>query len=718
MKTNAASRKRQSGFNLLEVLIGIVIFALGMMALAQLQGNLTKSSSDANLRTVAINIAEGAFESLRSFSRITPDPDGVKLAYDDITDGVSYPVDRGGVTYTLTRTVEDYYYHSDAQMFRDYAPTGVALSDMKLVTLNVQWDNNQQFQIDESNTTTGKLGSGSVTLSEIVSKHVKAGSGKVLVADDNELFAPPVDYNPGSNPDIISITLGANKFKESTTPLPDVYRTNELVETRFDVVTYSQNDAGATFLRREEFIAVSCECTLRQPPASADDGGRRPTIWAGSEYAEGQLVAKAYGVPVNSVQSQFCGLCCRDHHDGGTGSEDLVGDPGKSRYDPFRDGADYHSSGVFSGDHKHYNRNNQGVIQLAESDGNRYLEACRLIRKDGFFRVAQDLRQEGLNSFPGDYLDQDGEVLTYSNYVTGAVTAYETAIGAANLYENNPPTLTEPVAAAPPFIIPASRIDIPTQLPTTLGNTSQQLRNRGIYIDYLSDDLRVIINCLDLGGSPESCGVPEVSSALEVIPFFDVQLTWLARWNETPNNNPVDVSNEAVEDNNTHSRGDAQLESGVGFSTVNAAVHTGNLGLTATDPIDPFYSYSLEDYNLYVLAISESAPPGLDDILISGTITSAVAGVRASDVEISASEAQCDRTNTGYECLIEIGANNPKLTAFNYDKPNQDLVACSAVLDIHGQEVSTNSWTRFNLPEVARTDANIVIMADSCSLSP
>ena len=61
------------GFSLVEVLVGILIFALGMMALAQLQGNLAKNSTDSNARTVAINIAEEVIESARKFSQITSD---------------------------------------------------------------------------------------------------------------------------------------------------------------------------------------------------------------------------------------------------------------------------------------------------------------------------------------------------------------------------------------------------------------------------------------------------------------------------------------------------------------------------------------------------------------------------------------------------------------------------------------------------------------------
>ncbi len=81
------------------------------------------------------------------------------------------------------------------------------------------------------------------------------------------------------------------------------------------------------------------------------------------------------------------------------------------------------------------------------------------------------------------------------------------------------------------------------------------------------------INCLDDGGTGADCDVPDVSSALEIIPFYDVQLTWLARWNETPNNYPIDVTNEAIADNNSHDRGRATLEAGFGYSTINSAVH-------------------------------------------------------------------------------------------------------------------------------------------------
>jgi prepilin-type N-terminal cleavage/methylation domain-containing protein len=710
------------GYTLIEVLVGIVIFALGMLALASLQGNLARNSGDSNARTVANNIAEEVIEATRTFSQIPSDPDGIADAFEDIQDGQltidgQQTIERGGVNYTITSEVTNYYYDNATGSFTTTKPLSVPYGDMKLVELTVSWNDSQEFQIDESQTTTGRLGSGSITLTDLISSITSPSGGKVaLISPQSNAFAPPVDYNPGANPDIISIQLGDNKFKESTTPLPDVLRTDELVETRFDVVTYSQDDAGATFLRREEFRALTCECTLRIPSSgSTTAGGLRPTVWNGYEYSQAEFVAKAYGESALNQQNSFCSLCCRDHHDGGTGEEDVVTDPGLSLYDPFRSASEYYGneySGVLAGDHKHYSRNDLGELVLADSDGDIYVEACRMARKDGFFRIAQDLRQEGLNSFPADYLDESSEVSQYSGYVTAAVSKYESEVG--NDYELAPPSLTGAAYMPSPIIFPASTPAVATTLPTPSGSTEQQLRARGIYIDYMSDELRKKINCLDAGGDGDSCEAPNVTSALEIIPFYDVQLTWLSRWNETPNNNPVDVTNDAIESGNSHSRGNAMLQFGFGDSIVSSMVHKGNLGLTGTDPIDPWYTGDEKEYLLYALAYNANPIPGLTDTVIAGTITSAVGAVKAADVVIEATGAQCDRTNTGFECYLEVDANNPRLTISNYYKAGRVLVGCSAVLNIHGSEISNNNWTRFDLPSSTTNNANIVIKENNC----
>lgn len=709
-----------AGFTLIEVLVGIVIFAIGMMALAQLQGNLSRASAEANARTVAINLAEETIESLRTFGQITATTEPIGAFNNIVTkpgpDDDPWVDQRGGINYTLSQVVTNYYYNPanpPATAFQTTKPDSrIVNPDLKRVELTVSWD-----AADEG------LGTGSVTLVDLISSFTTASGAKVVLNSyGDSLYAPPVDYNPGQNPDIVSIELGDNKFKESTTPLPDVIRTDELVETRFDVVTYSQDDAGATFLRREEFRAVSCQCTLRLPTADGD-GGRRPTVWDGIEYTEGEWVFKPYGESASTIQSQYCDMCCRDHHDGGVGEEDIASDPGRALYSPFHNSVDHYGSAygtLLGGDHRHYRRDRQGNMVLAQNDGDFYLEACRMVRKDGFWRIAQDLRQEGLNAFPANYLDDDGEVSDYSDYVTGAVLAYESAMGEFGQYELAPPSLTLPRNMSPSIIFPASTVDNPTEMAKN-GVTEQQLRSRGIYIDYMSDSLREKINCLDGKQDGAACGAPAVTTALEIIPFYDVQLTWLARWNETPNNNPIDVSNQAIADNNAHSRGVAALTSGFGLPTIDTTIHSRNLGLTGTDPIDPRYESQIRRYDLYALAVDFATPPTLSGVVIKGNITSSVPGVKAADVEIEGTGAQCDRTVTGYECALESGANNPRIRVFNYFKMNSVLVACSSVLRVHGTEhdssttSSAGNWTRFWFPSTTTIGADIVIRADSCN---
>jgi type IV pilus modification protein PilV len=716
-----SANSSSKGYTLVEVLIGMVIFAFGILALTQLQGNLAKSSADSNARTVAVNIAEEIIEEARTFRQVES---GVGVhAFNDIVSGTQ-TVSRGGVDYSVTRDVEDYYFEpadsvNGSGTFSDTKPdASIAEADMKRLTVTVTWGGTgqtaQAFQIDKDSTT-NTMGTGSITLTDMISSITSPSGGKVVLnKTTHELYGPPVNYNPGSRPEIISIQLGENRFKESTTPLPDVIRTDELAETTFDVVTYSQSDSGATFLRREEFLAVSCECTLRASTTDAE-GGLRPTLWNGNDYTEGEFVAKPYGESANNQQSSFCTLCCRDHHDGGTGENDDGSDSGRAQFNPFRPVGEYITSGALLGDHKHYSRARTGDLTEA-GVGDSYEEACRLVRKDGFFRVAQDLRQEGLNSFPASYLDESDEVSEYSAYVTGSVSLFADEADAD--YEGSPPELTLPVNMDPSVTFPASSLAT-ASLMQSVGSNTQQLRGRGIYVDYITDELRTIVECMDDGGTGSTCGAAGANSSLEVLPFYDVQVTWLGIWNEEPDNRPIDVTNEAVQSNNTHSRGVATIAfAGVGSSQITTKIHRGNLGMTATDLVDPQYTSDLRSYTLFATANVASTPTATG-YTVRGAITSGVGGVKATDAVISStSGVRCDRTPTGFECTVSTTAVNPRITVSNYFKNTKSLLACSTAMSTNASSQSTtvaaNNWVRFNLPATQNLLADVVIKEGSC----
>jgi len=413
----------QPGFSLLELVIGLFIFSSGMLALASLQGQLTRSQADAAVRSVATNIAEEQIELVRGFGLIDNDPDNSIPAYSGIQNR-SFTVSRGNVDYVVSVQIEDYYYDLSTDQFSTSNPDNLLVSDFKDTTINVSWGNTPGFRISDSQSISATdIGTGSIGLTATISSVTTQAAARSSTQEEKQALLPDVAYTPGLNPDIVSLQLGETRFKESTSPLPRVYRSDERVETRFDVITYSQTNSGALFLRREEFIGVSCECQLEAPPATADSGGRLPTIWAADEYEKGERVIKPRGSSTSNQQSIFCDECCRDHHDGAT----VSGDTAASKYNPFRADGEYVSLGTFEGDHKHYGRNNRGQLIEALSAGDSYAEACRMVRVDGFMRVGQDFRQEGRNIFPENFLDEESEVDDYSNWVTTNIDLYESA---------------------------------------------------------------------------------------------------------------------------------------------------------------------------------------------------------------------------------------------------------------------------------------------------
>lgn len=674
----------QKGSGLIEVLIAILIFTIGAMALSQLQGRLTRSSADANVRTVATNIAEETIESLRGFSLLATDPSGLLPAYADITDGATSTVARGNTSYNVTTAVSDWYYSTANQTFMDSAsyfalsptPTDV-FSDYKLVNVTVSWGDTQPWLVDGNSSFSGAT---SVTLSSVISSMTTGGGSKVATQTNSVPFVTIVDYTPGQNPDIVALDLGNGIFRESLTPEPEVFRVNELVETHFDVLTYANDNGDTQLVRAEEFISVTCECTLEAPPGTPENAGRRPTLWEGDEYSEAPLVDKPYGTPslAATQQSRYCDTCCRDHHDGGSHPDDA--EPASTLYDPFpKSSRAYWSSGPFAGDHVHYFPDSNGtLVPVDGSAGNdTYLESCALVRKDGFVRVIQDINQRGVNAFSEEFLDETAEVGVYSNYVTGAVSSYVDAVYPG--YQLSQPTLTPPSTGQTPGDLWPDYTNLTTLSPT------RNLSNRGIYIGYLSNDLQYVIDCVQgviPAGGCESGNVKldktGSTNILELAPFFEVQLTLLSRWNEAPVNNPVDTTNETVQSGNLHSRGVASPGGRLGMSLVSAKGHPGNIGLTDTDPIELNFTTTSADINVESMVGSGTNDPNLT--YINGTITSSIGGnLNVSSVMVTASDAQCDRTVDGFTCAIT-GAL-PSITVSGYGKNTPtdviDRVACS-----------------------------------------
>ncbi len=568
---------RNRGFSIIEVMIGILIFAVGMLSLALLQGSLTRSQADSNSRAVAVNLAEEVIELARGFA---DDAGYTAISVGNINPGTQTVA---GLSYTADLTLLDYQWDGDS--FECYqgqfgngtdsrcivgTPPGPD-SAYKLIEVTVNWNEAgaPEFRIDDATTTTGQLGSGSVTLSSIVSSVPTGVSARLQTTDDGGSILPPIAIPENFLNDNVSVALGNNKFKSSTYASPDTFKKqDDFVETRWDVVTYSSSP-GNQFLRREEMIAVSCECDL-----DGTGDGRRPVVWAGDEYIGGEIVQKTIGEnkhKEDSDVSRYCNACCRDHHD--------------------ESGADYSEqySPFVGTPHNHYESSNgelsdpSAPVIAAGSDS--YLEACRLVRVDGFFRVAQDLRQEQFFNFPSTWIadtSAGGGLNTYSSYVTDSVTGYEVAadtIGSA--YPATPPSVAavtyDGADVAELGLQPGVNYPDADTFPAWWAMSQPlPLAARGLYVDYMSDDLRAVIDCVEGLSDGETvddlaagckvggyAGVGDVIldrtgslNPLEIMPFFDTQLTSFADWrSQRGNSSPVTVTNDALAVGGTHSRG-------------------------------------------------------------------------------------------------------------------------------------------------------------------
>lgn len=698
-----------SGFSLIEILIAIVVFAIGMMALAQFQGSLTRSNAAAMQRTTAINMAEEIIEDQQGFISMGSDPSNDFPSYEDLGKNWSAcpetyrlaesstcrttTAEREGVSMGVTEMVTDFYHDFDNTSAADDGFSGSNTldkyySDFKVYSLQITWmptGSPDWWLSDTQAVSAGDLNAEVISVSTILKSSASQTSAVVVTQESNGQISPLKPYSPGLRPDVVGLDLGDNRFKESLTPMPDVTSVDEYVETNFDVITYSQTGDSSIFLRLENFKSVTCQCVLGDAAGNLTGEGRRPTVWAADQYEDGELMTKVVGSEANNNQSPYCDVCCRDHHDGGAGTSEDSSDSGRYQYNPWRPAANYHSSGTLNGDHKHFSRTNRGDLSTtpATAAGHEYEESCRMVRVNGFWRLAHDFRRENMLVFPEGYFASSTNATTYSTYVTEGVADLVQAIDETDeyYYQTTQSTMPAPVAGT-----------FPTETVLTTdasGTDQQQLRSRGIYLDFMSKELRDVLDCLDPergNGSAATCSnltdnsieleVIGSENFLEAVPFFDVQTTWLARWTEEPNGTPIDVSNEALADNNAHSRGIASLTGGTGTSVISVSSHTGNLGFTDTDPIDHEFNANLTTASIDVEASNTAQPPPAGTDIVSGEIYSGVNGLQASRVDFAfVSDAICNRTNTGYICTIN--GPSPEMILSGYFKSNKVTVACS-----------------------------------------
>ena len=124
---------KDSGFSLIEMLIGVFIAAVGIIGVLQLQKVFIQASSQSQARTIAMQLVT---EQLNAFSR-SPSLSTINSATDN-----KNPIHRSIYSFKRSWTVEPLYYNPTKKQWQNSSlgitPRSVAHKAMK-ITVNVGW---------------------------------------------------------------------------------------------------------------------------------------------------------------------------------------------------------------------------------------------------------------------------------------------------------------------------------------------------------------------------------------------------------------------------------------------------------------------------------------------------------------------------------------------------------------------------------------------------
>lgn len=626
------NKNRQLGFGLIEVVISFIIVAVTAGALLQLNKVYLEYSRDGRYRETAIRLAESQLDELRNFSNVSE-----FNSIDTVTNGSGPSVDIDDMVYDISW---------------DVVTSSGASGTYKDVNVSVVWNDGQSRSLSLASTiapnlsvTSGPFGTGS--------NNFGTGSG-----------GPKVPFNPGNAPDVIAITIDSEGSKQETSkPLPKVVKNDGTTSVQFDTVTY---DASSDRLVQQDMFTISCNCEV-----SADGNSFLPSqreIRGDFSYWKiGNNVTKKKGVPLNN-QPPVCDQCCANHFDGGNNEF-------SNWYDAFKWESDMGKDS--NSPHRHY-RGNPGNWIEAVNVGDDYLEACRFIRIDGFYRPVLDWNLIAFNIMDPAVLALPIMQDKYRSYVSQEVVKYTKAQveagGDVLGFSYDGQTFSE-------FL--AEQGDLPDNLKSTDVITTPRLKQlvaRGLYVDLVSPDYRLALledeSLFD--GTVDENSTPE--DLLRYIPFYEINLTLLSDWS-TGNGTIVEVSSEPVRQINeaaldyygVYSRGRAEAKVPGGPVKITSIIRRSNSGVAAFSPLSEFEEdYTLSSTMSITVVSDDGTDPGGDTTSISGDLVCKTYNRRGnsnnyeltncpvSPIQVTYNSfSVCDVSGTGtlqgsYNCIIPV----------------------------------------------------------------
>lgn len=466
---------RERGFSLIEVMIAVVVLSTGLLALAALQANLTRSAADSKVRSRVAALVSSHMDDLRA------------QGYDSAKSVAATGCVSGNDVCQAQTDAAIGGLTIEHQVNEVVLPSNDAR--YKVVKLVAGWKDAsgaaRSLSMDTVLSPTALDAS-----TTLVDKELSGDSAK----------QPIVRTTNPATPGMIPIAVSATDSTAATNPRPELLsqgNNSSITGTKFDVLTYTNETGGnAQIQRRVETTVIGCTCQYgaggTNLPAIYQQA-QWPAVWTGERYdiyKPDSTTLKPPGTAANAgpasgvTQSPLCTECCRDHHDNDISNV--------AKFDPERS--------LLQGEavHSHYSRDANGLV-LADTKTGVYEESCRMIRVDGIWRTAADMysrytgllatgiatgKTEPATTGVPDATAAENYGGSPSKGVTGFVKDYlaelmKTAasyVGGDKLYTdyglNNPVELT-------------------IQRPTKTTTDERYLHLRGLYVDHLEERPRI-----------------------------------------------------------------------------------------------------------------------------------------------------------------------------------------------------------------------------------
>jgi prepilin-type N-terminal cleavage/methylation domain-containing protein len=584
MKTIPSRNAR--GFSLIEVMIAVIVLAVGLLALAVLQGELFRSGAEAKARANAATIAQQVIEDARTFGFVSaPDAAYTGNTYNSLADDEWTVEGVSGIDYTVTRTVTRYRFDPDEGADGEFVvntvdPFSLAVPEFKMVRVVVGWTDNLG---DEKQ----------IQMADSIAAISPADVAKVMQGPGEEAAGPQVWIEPPNkdNPRVVPIAIGDNESAASSNPTPQQFVEDVSAVTRFQVMSFTgqPEDDEVLVTRKLDMAAASCICQDEGEESSSLNLAYGPTVWNGVQLAytepeaiTGAPIGSAVVANADSEVEPICTICCRDHH---------VDADRSPTPDPWRAGTD--SDPVSA--HYGYKKTGSsfdldgGLLPTSDTDG-LYLDACQLTRVAGKMRMTVDAMQTALVTTALDESGTGYELTSFADLFSDYVTdLLKTGLGStATMPDGYPgpaaifPRATSALDLEHATLTDPAAVDIAEDQERTLVSF-------GVYVDYLSDETLTAYKCALDGDNEGDCTGLGERNPLEVLPFYAINVASLGDW---VSSTPLAAS---VADATYSNQGTLQTNGGLVTGEkagsedpipVTLTIGNSNSGLTGTTAVD------------------------------------------------------------------------------------------------------------------------------------